>query len=102
MKQRVLGLVGCLLLACVWNGCSEKNAQGGDTQTNWMQVCSEDAECGALHCVCGHCTLDCANNDDCAATPVPSTCHRRDDAEGQALCAVAAEPEDAGKPSAGI
>jgi glucuronoarabinoxylan endo-1,4-beta-xylanase len=39
-----------------------------DSQTNWLSICEIDAQCGALHCVCGVCTNPCNKDADCTKT----------------------------------
>lgn len=59
---KVLLVVGPLLAAC--------GPLGGprtDSQTNWVQACTDAADCGRLDCVCGVCTQACASDDECGS-----------------------------------
>jgi len=35
------------------------------TETHWLAMCSVDADCAGLSCLCGVCTEDCANDEAC-------------------------------------
>jgi len=59
-----LGVAGVLALAAA--GCGEAQGRAG-TNTNWLRLCTEDADCGAaLACACGRCTVACAPDGACA------------------------------------
>jgi hypothetical protein len=73
-----------LLAAC---GGTTSAREGDSGNTNWLQTCTTDADCGALSCFCGSCRSACDAAVDCAAPPGDSC---RGDA-GSA--AEAAEPE---------
>ncbi len=54
--------VGLLLLVA---GCSERPQVGG-TNTHWLRACSTAADCGGADaCLCGICTLECADDAEC-------------------------------------
>lgn len=56
-------------------------ADTSGTETHWLAMCSVDADCGGLRCLCGVCTQDCTDDDACqvlAATAVCSTASRTD------------------------
>jgi len=58
----VTGLLFVGLVACD----PASSPQGTDSQTNWLQSCEIDAQCGSLECVCGVCTRRCAEDATCA------------------------------------
>jgi len=59
-----LGVAGVLALAAA--GCGEAQGRAG-TNTNWLRLCTEDADCGAAFtCVCGRCTVACSADGACA------------------------------------
>ena len=51
-------ILGWMVAAC---GTPSTNSQ-----TNWLQSCRMDAECGSLACVCGACTRSCSDDTTCA------------------------------------
>jgi hypothetical protein len=54
----MLGIV-CLL---AMPACQKDRSIGRtDSASHWMQGCNADAECGPLACICGVCTLPCAD-----------------------------------------
>ncbi len=56
-----LAVLSVLVAAC---GKLASDA-GTDSSTHWLQRCEDDAACGALRCVCGTCTLPCAEVSAC-------------------------------------
>src|SRR5690606_40856393 len=103
-KRAGRGLLWSLWLGFALFSCQGPQAVG--TNTNWMKLCDEDAECGAeLSCECGRCTLACAESSTCpegsscspssaallqcggvqTATCQP-TCSRSDECESGRLC----------------
>lgn len=64
MAERWLAWILVLLVS----GCGAKTAEErSESNTNWLQRCDEDAECGeALACRCGVCTKNC-ERDSCPA-----------------------------------
>lgn len=54
------------LSSLVCSACGDAQ-MGVGTNTNWMRLCDEDAECDDEDaCLCGRCTSECASDDDCA------------------------------------
>jgi hypothetical protein len=90
-----LRLAACALAAAL--GCTARSrSPSADSQAHWLKPCVEDAQCGELSCLCGVCSLVCANADDCgpqdgtaltcmAAGAPSSDC--ADLTEGDGLCA---------------
>jgi hypothetical protein len=71
MSKTWLGFLLGLFLGIAPLSCQPAQSQVG-TNTNWMQLCNEDVECGSeLSCECGRCTLPCAATSSC---PDGSTC----------------------------
>lgn len=68
--------IGCLTLLASLAGCINTNSSpiGGkvDSESHWLEACTESSDCGALDCVCGVCTSICDGARDCG---------------GEALCA---------------
>lgn len=66
MYIKKIGLVVfALLSAC---GSRVQHNGGTDSNTHWLQVCDDDAECDeTLSCICGLCTVECPADDHCAA-----------------------------------
>lgn len=53
-----------LLVAATALACSGSEGPDTDSETHWMERCSEDADCGEdLDCLCGLCTTGC--DDEC-------------------------------------
>jgi hypothetical protein len=68
--QRTLWCAGLLLaLFALVGGCglTESSAGGEGTETHWLSACSSDQDCQVGQCLCGSCTLPCANLLDCPA-----------------------------------
>lgn len=87
MNSRILTLPPLLLaLSSFAFGC-EPPAPGpqGDSHTNWLRTCEADADCGALSCVCGVCTLTCSGDADCAGVE-GSSCLPPSHSGNPALC----------------
>ena len=59
-----LSLVG---LALALSACEPSSGPRTDSQTHWLQMCEEDADCSSLECVCGVCTVPCDAENGCAA-----------------------------------
>lgn len=78
--------LAALLLGGALIGCSDPKDQGGDTQTNWLEECRSDADCGPLSCHCGVCTRACTAELDCDGAPVGVECRAPDSAEVQSQC----------------
>lgn len=54
------------LLAFGLPGCdAPRPTPQGDSQTNWLESCELDADCGPLSCVCGVCTRTCSGESAC-------------------------------------
>jgi hypothetical protein len=88
---RPWALGGCLALALVWGGCkddTERYAPDTDSETHWLQPCDEDAECGALSCVCGVCVEACDEDAACAPLGQGALCRP---ADGSLGCGVTPE-----------
>jgi hypothetical protein len=100
---RVLGVAG--VLASVAAGCGGQSSGGGtDTNTNWLRHCDEDADCGALSCLCNVCTASCESDGECMGRGGEATCfaERASCAGGSRICvapdtsptAISATPVD--------
>ncbi len=64
--------------------CSSGGPQVG-SQTNWLKVCDSSADCGDLTCLCGTCTAQCEQQDDCSDAGLGS-CIRRAEVGAVAVC----------------
>jgi len=89
MSKNKSSVVGWLSLGAVMAvlgsvQCGNTEDTSG-TETHWLAVCSADSDCGGLHCLCGVCTEDCANDDACQKF------------EDTAVCAEASATEFAGE-----
>lgn len=69
MKQQFLALA--FGLCCALGGllgCDPSEPElvpEGDSHTNWLQTCTNDAECGDLSCLYGLCTRACTDDSAC-------------------------------------
>lgn len=64
-----------LALMAAIGGCSKTNQQSGESNTNWLRICTGDAECGGeLGCVCGTCTVVCEQAAQCSERDEATTC----------------------------
>lgn len=60
----VAAVAGCVLTLGAAAGCSGPGASG--TKTNWFETCDSSVQCGAQgSCICGMCTVPCAEGDEC-------------------------------------
>lgn len=54
----------------LWTGgCAKSEDPPNNGQSHWLQSCENDADCGALSCECGVCTIACTHDDACDAIP---------------------------------
>lgn len=58
----------------VLGACASTTQPDPDGQTHWMTRCDEQADCGALSCICGVCTELCTASDECSAGESVATC----------------------------
>jgi hypothetical protein len=98
---RIIWLVSLLALGTTLD-CKQTH-EGGDTQTNWLKSCSDDADCGKLSCSCGHCVQPCSSAADCSEAPGPASCQSSAGSAVQTLCggpsSSAGQPSSAGQAS---
>lgn len=64
-KIAVIGLISTgAATSC---GRSQNSAaEVTDTNTNWLESCDVDVQCGGLTCICGQCSRECERDEDCA------------------------------------
>lgn len=75
MRRIQAGLItGFLALA--WASCAKTTEHEGiGTNTNWLQTCKAQDDCDdGESCVCGVCTIDCQNSDECSALHEATQC----------------------------
>lgn len=84
IRRRLLMFVcaSTLHLAC---SSSDSEVASTDTNTNWLKLCDEDADCGdELSCLCGVCSTTCSESAQCLENWSGSECRVPDeDACGQ-------------------
>lgn len=85
-KSSVVGWlsVGAVLTVLGSVQCGNTEDTSG-TETHWLAMCSVDADCAGLSCLCGVCTEDCADDDACQ------------EFADTAVCAAASATEFAGE-----
>lgn len=67
-------LIGLICLG-VGASCAKTNGPAAGTNTNWLKLCTESADCkGDGDCLCGVCTLSCSDQDACSALGAPAQC----------------------------
>jgi hypothetical protein len=69
--------------------CGLTDASGGDSNTHWLQSCTEDDDCGGqLSCLCGVCSEPCTADRDCQHLGNPASCGEPADCDAPAgpLC----------------
>src|SRR5690606_37179764 len=89
MKPSVAWNVILLGVALVLGACSPSGPQVG-SQTNWLRACDSTDECGGLECICGVCTLPCA---ELACGELPdSACVASTETGAIAVCGGSAPP----------
>ena len=56
------------VLVSMWAlGCSPSAKEDGDSQTNWLEACRDDAQCSSgTRCLCGVCTRACSAPTTCS------------------------------------
>ena len=59
-------LVSFVALFGAAGGCGRAERSTG-SQTNWLNPCNQDADCGAGECWCHVCSAPCAADDECAS-----------------------------------
>lgn len=71
MKPSIRAVTLSLVAVACWAllGCSSPSSTlEVGTNTSWLMVCEEDAECGSTgSCRCGICTDSCASDEDCGS-----------------------------------
>jgi glucuronoarabinoxylan endo-1,4-beta-xylanase len=93
MKQPLMSSLGGACALAFFLGACEPEPAGpqGDSQTNWLISCRSDADCGALSCLCGVCTLACDEDSACAGAS-GSSCVPTSETGVAALCGAAQPP----------
>lgn len=71
--------------------CSSSGGPRTGGLTNWLQLCSDDSDCGGLRCRCGACTVSCGDQENCADLP-EAVCVAAADPGAIALCSGSAPP----------
>lgn len=56
-----------LLVGLLSVGCGGRTHQNVGGESNWLQFCSRDSDCGTGSCWCSLCTATCDRDGDCAA-----------------------------------
>jgi hypothetical protein len=70
LARRLRALVSLPLFVAVLGGaCSTRESRGTDSNTNFLEPCTRDDECGSLICLCGQCSRTCEANADCSSLP---------------------------------
>lgn len=59
--RALAALAACVLAAA----CATSTEPPGNGQSHWLEQCDENADCGDLSCICGVCSILCANDDAC-------------------------------------
>jgi hypothetical protein len=83
-----LGLVlgGALVLG---PSCGGTTGSGTDSNTHWLERCSDSEDCGGLECLCGVCTKRCDSGSPCTEFSGPAVCEslsRCADARATTVC----------------
>jgi len=99
-----------LVMIVLLGACAKSEAPAPNKNTNWLEECSDDSDCGeALECICGICTVKCEADDACEEHGEPdAVCwHQRsvelrdqcgDAASSESICIVEPELEDECEP----
>ena len=97
MRERIVFLAcraGLLALAACGSACTPTGGPKTGTQTNWLETCRGDSDCGGLRCLCGVCTQSCDDDPSCSELPGAS-CVAAEDAGAMALCSGSVAPTPA-------
>ena len=65
--------------------CSSEGSPRTASQTNWLQACESDAQCGDLQCLCGTCTVSCDADSTCTDL-ADTSCISAEESGAIALC----------------
>jgi len=88
----LLSRLGVLVLGALLLGCSPTIREDGDSQTNWLEACRDDAQCeNGSKCLCGVCTRSCTEPSVCTRGRQDS-CVRANEEGAIAQCGGAAPP----------
>lgn len=69
---RVIFIVGLWLFVA---GACSTPVSGGESETHWLRVCTQNSECGSgASCLCGVCTTSCEPGSNCSDGPPESGC----------------------------
>lgn len=88
-KRWMRGVKRCWLLAAAMvasGACGGSSKLGSGSETNWLQRCESDSDCGTLSCLCSVCTVPCHVDGDCGPAPTGSTCALQNSAGYEAVC----------------
>lgn len=83
LPKRISALVVALIVA---GACQDQSRAGAGTETNWLETCERDAQCGVGTCVCGVCSLACTTNADCSPEGALAVCATADSSAAKAVC----------------
>ena len=68
--KRGFGLLALFVLGAA-AACNGRTATRGGSETNWLAMCRDDADCSVGHCVCGRCTEPCTSDASCPSGSGP-------------------------------
>lgn len=73
---RKIAVIGLVLTAAATSCGRNHNsaAEVTDTNTNWLESCDLDGQCGGLTCICGRCSRACEGDEDCARFGEAAVC----------------------------
>jgi hypothetical protein len=75
MTKTTFKLVALAWFGLMLSGCSRTHSElGGDSSTHWLLSCKDDAQCGALSCLCGVCSKECSRENQCGALGASASC----------------------------
>jgi hypothetical protein len=87
MRASKIAIAAVLMLL---GACAQTEAPAPNKNTNWLQECGTDADCGqALSCICGVCTERCEDEDACGESEGMATCRHERSAELIGQCGEA-------------
>jgi hypothetical protein len=79
-------LAAALLAPGAFGACGGSSKLSSGSETNWLERCDNDSDCGSLSCLCSVCTLPCHADGDCGAGPTGSTCALQNSVGYEAVC----------------
>jgi hypothetical protein len=67
---------GALVLLVLLAGACQRSHPASNSNTSWLVLCDESADCGELECLCGRCTTPCTQSAECSSRFTGGSCEQ--------------------------